>query len=50
MYTATAVLFLAEDGLIDPMGSYLPERLLSYLHGQSSIFTPGTGYFYSNAK
>ncbi len=101
MYTATAVLLLAEDGLVDldagvreylpeevwrpipngdratvrqllghtsgipdfsgdlrydldflndPFGSYPPERLLSYLHGQSSIFDPGGGYFYSNAN
>jgi D-alanyl-D-alanine carboxypeptidase len=100
MYTATAVMLLAEDGLIDldaeireylpesiwkpipngdgatvrqllghtsgipdfsgalaydldflndPFGSYPPERLLSYLHGQSAIFAPGNGYFYSNA-
>ncbi len=101
MYTATAVLLLAEDGLIDldarisqylpravyrcvangakatvrqllghtsgipnfsdvlaydldtfndPMGSYPPERLLSYIEGQSAIFSPGTGYFYSNTN
>jgi D-alanyl-D-alanine carboxypeptidase len=101
MYTATAVLLLAEDGLIDldariseylpesiygeipngaqatvrqllahtsgipdfsgdlayeldflndPFGSYTSERLLSYLHGQSRISAPGTGYFYSNAN
>ncbi len=37
------------DFINDPMGSYSPERLLSYLHGQSS--SPGTGYFiYSNAN
>jgi D-alanyl-D-alanine carboxypeptidase len=101
MYTATAVMLLAEDGLIeldakisrylpasvygqvangaeatvrqllghtsgipdfsgalaydldtfnDPMGSYPPERLLSYVDGQSSIFGPGTGYSYSNTN
>lgn len=101
MYTATAVLLLAEDGLIDldariasylpeevygpipngaeatvrqllghtsgipdfsgalaydldflndPMGSYPPERLLSYLHGQTAWSTPGTSYWYSNAN
>ncbi|MGD8361395.1 MAG: serine hydrolase domain-containing protein [Gemmatimonadota bacterium] len=101
MYTATAVLLLAEDGLIDldapistylpesvyspipngaratvrqllshtsgipdfsgdlaydldflndPSGSYPTERLLSYLHGQSRVFEPGAGYFYSNAN
>ena len=101
MYTATAVLLLAEDGLIDldagirdylpervwgpipnageatvrqllghtsgipdftgdlrydldflndPLGSYPPERLLSYLRRQSPIFSPGRGYFYSNAN
>jgi len=38
------------DFLNDPLGSYPPERLLSYLHGQSSIFAPGEGYFYSNAN
>ena len=101
MYTATAVLLLVEDGLIDldarisqylpesvygsipngdqatvrqllghtsgiknfssnlaydldffndPKGSYPPERLLSYLHGQSPFSSPGTSYFYSNAN
>jgi D-alanyl-D-alanine carboxypeptidase len=38
------------DFLNDPLGSYPPERLLSYLHGQSAIFAPGNGYFYSNAN
>jgi D-alanyl-D-alanine carboxypeptidase len=38
------------DFLNDPMGSYPPGRLLSYLHGQSAICVPGTGYFYSNAN
>jgi D-alanyl-D-alanine carboxypeptidase len=38
------------DFLNDPVGSYPTERLLSYLHGQSRIFSPGTGYFYSNAN
>jgi len=37
------------DFLNDPLGSYSPERLLSYLHGQSAVFAPGAGYFYSNA-
>lgn len=101
MYTATAVLILVEDGLIDldarisqylpesvyrdipngdqatvrqllnhtsgirdfgsnlaydldffndPKGSYPPDRLLSYLHGQSPFSSPGTSYFYSNAN
>jgi len=101
MYTATAVLLLAEEGLIDldapireylpertwrpipnggratvrqlmshtsgipdfggdlrydldflndPFGAYPADRLLSYLHNQSSIFAPGLGYFYSNAN
>lgn len=38
------------DFLNDPMGSYPPERLLSYLHGQPSMAEPGGGYFYSNAN
>jgi D-alanyl-D-alanine carboxypeptidase len=38
------------DFLNDPFGFYPPERLLSYLHGQSSIFPPGNGFFYSNAN
>ncbi len=38
------------DFLNDPTGAYPPDRLLSYLHGQSPIFRPGTGYFYSNAN
>lgn len=38
------------DFLNDPLGSYPPERLLSYLHGQSALFAPGAGYFYSNAN
>jgi D-alanyl-D-alanine carboxypeptidase len=100
MYMATAVLLLAEDGLIDldapisqylpssiygpipnaagstvrhllghtsgipdfgcleydldtfndPMGSYPPDRMLSYVHGQPTIFTPGNGYLYSNTN
>ena len=101
MYTAAAVMLLAEDGLIDldakiseylpstvygkvpngskvtvrqllghtsgipdfssnmnydldfyndPMGSYSPNRLLSYLDGQSAISVPGNSYFYSNAN
>jgi D-alanyl-D-alanine carboxypeptidase len=100
MYTATAVMLLAEDGLIDldarisrylpetiygrvpngaqatvrqllghtsgipdfgvlaydldtlndPMGSFPPDRLLSYVEGESPIFAPGTGYFYSNTN
>jgi D-alanyl-D-alanine carboxypeptidase len=101
MYTATAVLLLAENGRIDldarisrylpagvgedvpngstatvrqvmghtsgipdfsgssaydldtlnaPMGSFPPDRLLGYLEGQSPIFSPGGGYFYSNAN
>lgn len=101
MYTATAVLLLSEDGLIDldariakylpasvydgianaatstvrhllghtsgipdfsgdfaydldtlndPMGWYPPDRLLSYVKGQSALFAPGTSYFYSNTN
>lgn len=38
------------DTLNDPMGSYPPERMLSYVKGQSPIFAPGTGYFYSNVN
>ena len=38
------------DFFNDPTGVYSPERLLSFLHGQSPIFPPGTGYFYSNAN
>lgn len=38
------------DFLNDPVGSYPPDRVLSYLHGQSPIFAPGAGYFYSNAN
>jgi D-alanyl-D-alanine carboxypeptidase len=101
MYTATAVLLLAEDGLIDlearistylpatiyervpngaaatvrqllghtsgipdfsgtlayeldtlndPMGWYSPERLLSYIEGESAFCAPGACYFYSNTN
>ncbi|MGW8266668.1 MAG: serine hydrolase domain-containing protein [Longimicrobiales bacterium] len=38
------------DFLNDPVGSYPTDRILSYLHGQSRIFAPGNGYFYSNAN
>jgi D-alanyl-D-alanine carboxypeptidase len=38
------------DTLNDPLGSYPPERLLSYVEGQSVIFAPGEGYFYSNTN
>jgi D-alanyl-D-alanine carboxypeptidase len=38
------------DSFNDPMGPYPPEQMLGYLHGQTSIFSPGTGYFYSNAN
>jgi D-alanyl-D-alanine carboxypeptidase len=38
------------DFLNDPLGSYPPERLLSYLHGQSPWSAPGDSYFYSNAN
>lgn len=38
------------DTLNDPMGSFPPDRLLSYIHGESAIFAPGTGYFYSNVN
>ena len=38
------------DFLNDPLGSFPPERLLSYLEGQSALSPPGGGYFYSNAN
>ncbi|MFC1640378.1 serine hydrolase domain-containing protein, partial [Gemmatimonadota bacterium] len=38
------------DFLSDPLGSYPPERLLSYLDGQSTWFRPGESFFYSNAN
>jgi D-alanyl-D-alanine carboxypeptidase len=38
------------DTLNDPMGSFPPERLLSYIQDESPIFPPGTGYFYSNVN
>jgi D-alanyl-D-alanine carboxypeptidase len=38
------------DTLNDPMGSFPPERLLSYVRGESSLFAPGAGYLYSNAN
>ena len=38
------------ETLNDPLGSYPPDRMLGYLRGQSPIFPPGTGYFYSNAN
>jgi len=38
------------DFLNDPFGSYPPERLLAYLHGQSAWFSPGEHCFYSNAN
>jgi len=38
------------DFLNDPLGWYSETRLLGYLHGQSAIFEPGEGYFYSNAN
>lgn len=38
------------DTLNDPMGWFPPERLLSYVEGQSPLFAPGEGYFYSNTN
>lgn len=38
------------DTFNDPKGSYPPERLLSYVEGESALFAPGTGYFYSNTN
>jgi D-alanyl-D-alanine carboxypeptidase len=38
------------DFMSDPLGSYPPERLLSYLYGQSAWSSPGTHFFYSNAN
>jgi D-alanyl-D-alanine carboxypeptidase len=38
------------ETLNDPLGSYPPDRMLGYIKGQSPIFPPGTGYFYSNAN
>jgi D-alanyl-D-alanine carboxypeptidase len=38
------------DFMSDPLGEYSPERLLSYLYGQSAWSSPGTHFFYSNAN
>ena len=38
------------DSLNDPFGELSTEKLLGYLHGQSSWIAPGEGYFYSNAN
>lgn len=38
------------DTFNDPLGDFPPRRMLGYLHGQSAIFRPGEGYFYSNAN
>jgi D-alanyl-D-alanine carboxypeptidase len=38
------------DTLNDPMGSFPADRLLSYVEGESPIFAPGSGYFYSNTN
>jgi D-alanyl-D-alanine carboxypeptidase len=38
------------DTLNDPLGSYPPQRLLSYVYGESALFEPGEGYFYSNTN
>jgi len=38
------------DFLNDPFGEYPPRRLLSYIEGQSALFAPDAGYFYSNAN
>jgi D-alanyl-D-alanine carboxypeptidase len=38
------------DTLDDPMDSFPPDRLLSYIDGEPSLFAPGKGYFYSNTN
>jgi D-alanyl-D-alanine carboxypeptidase len=38
------------DTFNDPMGSFPPERLLSYVKGETPIFSPGNGYMYSNTN
>lgn len=38
------------DFMSDPLGEYPPERLLSYLYGQSAWSSPGSHFFYSNAN
>jgi len=38
------------DTFNDPLASFPTERMVSYLQGQSAIFPPGEGYFYSNAN
>lgn len=38
------------DTLNDPMGSFPPDRLLSYVEGQSAYSAPGSSYFYSNSN
>lgn len=38
------------DTFNDPMGSFPPERLLSYVEGETPIFAPGNGYMYSNTN
>jgi D-alanyl-D-alanine carboxypeptidase len=38
------------DTLNNPMVKLSPERLLSYIEEQFPIFSPGKGYFYSNAN
>jgi D-alanyl-D-alanine carboxypeptidase len=38
------------DTLNDPMGSYPPDRLLSYLEDESAFCAPGACYFYSNTN
>jgi D-alanyl-D-alanine carboxypeptidase len=46
----TAILAYELDTLNDPMGSYPPGRLLSYVHDEPSLFAPGKGCFYSNTN
>lgn len=38
------------DTLNNPLGSFPPDRLLDYARGESAIFSPGNGYFYSNTN
>jgi D-alanyl-D-alanine carboxypeptidase len=46
----TGVLAYELDTLNDPMGWYPPDRLLSYVEGESAFCAPGACYFYSNTN